>query len=172
MTNIEIAKELREFADYLKESIYRNRIDALLAAADTVEKADKQEKELEVCGNEKLDLVCQRDGLEATLRQDRGLEYFSVIAERDTLTGQVSGLVKKNYELAQAVAFFASVIKSGEPWTQTCEDTLAKALAAPIKEQALPTVGCASFRQWKAGVAQAIANEKAQTAILPNEETK
>ena len=31
--------------------------------------------------------------------------------------------------LQGAVAFFASVIKSGEPWTQTCEDALRAALA-------------------------------------------
>ena len=37
----------------------------------------------------------------------------------------------------------------------------------PQGELAMPT-GCASFRQWKAGVAQAIAEEKKASEILPN----
>lgn len=50
--------------------------------------------------------------------QDMADHGEAVIAAAQKRVGQLQG----------TVAFFASVIKSGEPWTQTCEDALRAAL--------------------------------------------
>jgi hypothetical protein len=51
----------------------------------------------------------------------------------DTTT-EVANLRAERLALRQAVAFFASVIKSGEPWTETCERTLRAVLDGPKPE--------------------------------------
>lgn len=38
-------------------------------------------------------------------------------------------LKEQNLRLRECLGFFASVIKSGEPWTQTCQEAYDKALA-------------------------------------------
>jgi hypothetical protein len=46
------------------------------------------------------------------------------------LVAEVRRLRGENARLREALAFAQSVIKSGEPWTQTCEDVIGGALRA------------------------------------------
>lgn len=68
MNTTEIITELRRQAEWMDMGSFSQA--TLLEAADIVEKADKWDKELEVCGNEKLDLICQRDELLTEIRDN------------------------------------------------------------------------------------------------------
>ena len=48
-------------------------------------------------------------------------------AERDSALAQLAEARRENERLDRCLAFFASVIKSGEPWTETCEREYAAA---------------------------------------------
>jgi len=46
---------------------------------------------------------------------------MQVYQERDALQQQVNALAAANSAKGRCLAFFACVIKTGEPWTETCQ---------------------------------------------------
>ena len=48
----------------------------------------------------------------------------------DRAIAEILQLRSKVYRMQTALGFFSSVIKSGEPWTETCEREYRAALAA------------------------------------------
>jgi len=55
--------------------------------------------------------------------------YGDLTKERDDLVAEVISLQSKLENGRKAVGFFASVIKSGEPWSEACEQALREALS-------------------------------------------
>ncbi len=45
----------------------------------------------------------------------------ALIKERDELSEQITELIEQRARLQSTLGFFASVIKSGEPWSETCQ---------------------------------------------------
>lgn len=51
----------------------------------------------------------------------------------DEQDAEIANLRAERLALRQAVALFASAIKSGEPWTDVCERTLRSVMDGPAK---------------------------------------
>jgi len=49
-------------------------------------------------------------------------------AERDRLITEALNLNNELYDASQCIAFFKTVIQSGEPWTDVCQEAYDKAL--------------------------------------------
>ena len=54
------------------------------------------------------------------------------------LVGEVRRLRGESARLGEALAFAASAIKSGEPWTPACEEVIGTALEGPADDDAPP----------------------------------
>ena len=62
------------------------------------------------------------------------VEPMMIVAE-DTasMRREIANLRAERVALRQAVAFFASAVKRGEPWTETCERALRRVMDGPPK---------------------------------------
>ena len=65
----------------------------------------------------------------ATDKQEAGTkpripEYSALLSTAAALLAERDALAAENEQLRTAVAFARSVIKSGEPWTPTCDERL------------------------------------------------
>lgn len=70
------------------------------------------------------------------------IERAEVADERDRLRADRERLAHMLVAAQTAATFFASVIKSGEPWSPECEEALAKALHVEPALDVSPAMGC------------------------------
>ncbi|MFC6790555.1 hypothetical protein ACFQE0_13660 [Methylobacterium komagatae] len=95
--------------------------------------------------------VTSQDHAQHDLKMGRSPNQSSVetfLKEREVLAAQEKvahlpgredlALVPVPAAVSECLGFFASVIKSGEPWTETCEEMYAKAKAAMAGSAAAP----------------------------------
>lgn len=73
--------------------------------------------ELMRAANSLKEMRQRAEAAETELKSERETESFTLY----TLRAERDAVVNERTELCKTVAFFASVIKSGEPWSDTCQ---------------------------------------------------
>ena len=74
-----------------------------------------------------IDSIDEERSEAAYFLEDLAAKLGEAEKERDEVLAQLAEARRENERLDRCLAFFASVIKSGEPWTETCEREYAAA---------------------------------------------
>jgi hypothetical protein len=87
---------------------------------------------LELCEQNYERLEAERDKLKEEVERLTNLRHYNAEAlwkQNDELATTNAALVERVSVLEKCLRFFASAIKSGEPWTETCQGEYERALA-------------------------------------------